>query len=124
GDTVLTAAAAITGGAGVVSGNNVTLDSATGVGTSLTRVKTAATTLAARATTATKSVWVSEADAVTLATIGGVINGAATTGTYDVTAAGTITVGTGGVNTANTGNTVLTTTAGGNIDMGANSIGN
>ena len=123
--TTLTSSGNITGTGGTVTGDNVVLSSATGIGTGTSgRVNTSANTLAASATTAGSNVFVSEANAVTLATIGAVVNGAATTGTYDVTAAGTITVGTGGVNTANAGDTKLTTTSGGNIDIGANDVGN
>ena len=101
----------ITEGTGVVRGNNVTLDSATGVGTGTgARVNTAATTLAARSTTS-GGVFVSEADAVTLNAIGGVGNSAAGGAAYEVTAGGPVTVS-GAITTAANGNIDVRTTAG------------
>src|SRR6185436_18392116 len=67
--------------------------------------------------------FVSENDAVTLATIGGVENSAAAGAAYDVTAGGAIAVGTGGVNTAGTGSTTLLAATGG-ISIGDNNVGN
>jgi len=120
--TTLVSAGAITGNTGVVRGTDVTLDSATGVGSALAPVNTAAHTLAARSRTS-GDVFVSENDAVTLATIGGVENSAAAGAAYDVTAGGAIAVGTGGVNTAGTGSTTLLAATGG-ISIGDNNVGN
>jgi filamentous hemagglutinin family protein len=120
--TTLVSAGNITGGGGVVSGSDVVLDSATGVGTALARINTAATTLAARSTVS-GGVFVAEADAVTLATIGGVENSAAAGAAYNVRAGGTISVGTGGVNTVGTGSTALDA-VNGSIAIGANDVGN
>ena len=109
GNTTLISAGKITG-AGLVSGNEVTLDSATGVGTGTGgRVNTSATTLAARSRTS-GGVYVNELDGVTLNAIGGVANNAFGTA-YDLTAGGTITVS-GALNTATTGNTLLRATTG------------
>src|SRR5205085_1341541 len=89
--TLLTSAGSITG-AGVVSGTTVTLDSATGIGTGTAgRINTAAGTLAARATTS-GGVFISEADAVTLATVNGVSNSVTGTNAYDLVAGGPITI--------------------------------
>ena len=124
GATTLVSAGSITGTTGVVQGTDVTLDSVNGIGTSpAARLNTAANNLAARATLG-GGVFVSEADTVTLATIGGVENLAgAAAAAYDVIAGGTITVGTGGVNIGGTGTTRLETTAG-NIAIGHDDIGN
>src|SRR6185295_2436481 len=122
--TTLVSADTITGTTGVVHGTDVTLDSVNGVGTSpAARLNTAADNLAARASLG-GGVFVAEADAVTLATIGGVENLAgAAAAAYDVTAGGTITVGTGGVNIAGTGTTRLETTVG-DIAIGHDDVGN
>ena len=120
----------ITQSTGTVSGTDVVLDSATGVGTNATtRLAVTATNLAARST-ASGGVFINESTGVTLQNIdpgtGAVTNSAFGNNAYDVTAAGTIVVGSGGVNTANTGDTNLTTTGGttNNISLGANSVGN
>ena len=118
GNTVLTSVGNITG-AGLVSGNNVTLDSATGVGTGTAgRVNTTAATLAARSTTS-GGVFVNETNAVTLNNIGAVGNTTAANGNYDVVAAGTITVA--GAVTANGSGTVSlnATTAASNVLINA-----
>jgi filamentous hemagglutinin family protein len=122
--TTLVSAGNITGTTGTVRGTAVTLDSAAGVGTSpAAPLNTAATTLAARSAPG-GGVFVAEADGVTLATIGGVENLAGGPGaSYDLTAGGTIVVGSGGVNIAGTGSTRLETTAG-DIAMGADNVGN
>ncbi len=90
-NTVITSVGSMSG-TGLVSGINVTLDSATGVGTSPTsRVNTAAGTLAAR-TTSSGGVFVNEADTVTLSAIGAVANGTVGGGAYDIVAGGAMTV--------------------------------
>ena len=122
GDVVLTTSTGNITGTGLVTGNNVTLDSATGVGTGPgDRVNTAAQVLAARSRVS-GGVFVAQANAVALATIGGVTNSAAGGGAYNVTSGGAITVN-NGINTGGTGATTLTTTAGG-IAIGANDVGN
>ncbi|MDO8953770.1 MAG: hypothetical protein Q7V63_02875 [Gammaproteobacteria bacterium] len=85
-------------GVGTVTGVNVVLDSATGVGTdAANRVLTAATTLAARSRTS-GGVYVSELNGVALNDIGAVGNTSAGNATYDVTAGGALDV-VGAVNT-------------------------
>src|SRR5262249_4963324 len=118
-NTMLFSAGTITG-SGTVRGSKVALDSATGVGTALARIHTVADTLAARSG-GTGGVFVSELDVVTLANVGAVSNRAGGQA-YDLIAGGTISVGTGGVNTVS-GSTTLKTTAG-NIAIGANDVGN
>src|SRR5262245_35758835 len=109
-------------GSGLVTGTNVTLDSATGVGVSpADRVNTAAQVLAARSRLG-GGIFLAQANAVSLATIGGVTNSAAGGGAYNITSGGAITVN-NGINTGGTGATTLTTTAGG-IAIGANDVGN
>src|SRR5207248_4176524 len=106
--TVLISAGNITG-TGTVTGTNVTLDSVTGVGTGTGgRVSTSADTLAARSTTS-GGVFVSEANAVTLNTIGAVANATAAGGSYDVAAAGPISVS-GFITAATAGAVNLTAT--------------
>ena len=103
----LNAAGSISG-AGLITGGNVSLTGATGIGSSGARVNTAADTLSVSG--GSGAVFVSEADAVTL-------SGQAAT-RFDVTAAGSITTN-GGV-TAAGGDVVLAATNGGDISLGAN----
>ncbi len=104
-------------GAGVVTGANVVLDSGTGVGTSTgTRVNTAATTLAARSRTS-GGVFVSEANGVTLNSIGGIRNGAAGPAPYDLLTGPGAVIITGPVNTSGAGSTSIATSAGGSISI-------
>ncbi|MDB5581077.1 MAG: filamentous hemagglutinin outer membrane protein, partial [Bradyrhizobium sp.] len=121
GAAVLTSNGAING-TGTVTGTNVTLDSALGIGAGTGgRLATSAGTLAARSRIS-GGVFVSEANAVTLSTIGSVANGAAGGGAaFDLTASGAITVS-GAVNTPGTGVTTLTTSSG-DIALGAR-VGN
>ena len=123
GDVVITAQNGNITGSGLVTGNNVTLDSATGVGVSTAdRVNTAANTLAARSRVS-GGVFLAQAHAATLASIGGVTNTAAAGAPYNLNSGGLITIGAGGVNTGGTGATTLTTTAGG-ITLDGNDVGN
>ena len=112
GATTLVSGANITG-TGTISGTNVTLDSVTGVGASGARVNTAATTLAARSTSTTAGaggVFIQEADAVTLNTLGGVGNATASDMQFDIAAGGAITIA---GNLANSGVGAVVLTAGG-----------
>jgi hypothetical protein len=106
-DVTLTSAGNITGG-GTVTGKNVILDSATGVGTDGdNRVNTAAGTLAARATAG--DVYVDETDGVTLDTVNGVTNSA--DGAYDLTAGGDMAID----NDVESGTSTTLTSTKGNI---------
>jgi hypothetical protein len=78
-----------------VRGGNVIVDGQIGIGTGLARLNTDADVLAAHS--AGGGVFVAEANGVTLQKIGAVANTAL--GSYDLTANGAITIGTGGVNT-------------------------
>jgi hypothetical protein len=100
-----------------VTGSSVTLDSGTGVGNASNAVLTVAGTLAARSRTS-GGVFVSQAGAVTLNTIGTVSNTTAGGGAYDVTAGGMITVA-GAVNTAGT---VLISATSGDLDITTGSV--
>jgi filamentous hemagglutinin family protein len=104
GSAMLQAAAAISG-SGTIGGAQVSL-SGNGVGTSGSRINTAAGTLAAYG--GSGGVYISEANGVTLAAIGSVGNGAGDR--YDLTAGGNITVA-NGVSVAG-GDLVIAATAG------------
>jgi len=112
----------ITRTSGTVSGADVILDAATGIGGGTgSRVFTAADNLAVRSTSS-GGVFVSESNAVTLTTLSGVANGAAGSAAYDLTAGGTVTVAAAVNAGPATGSTTLATTSG-DIALGAD-VGN
>ncbi|HEX2828326.1 MAG TPA: filamentous hemagglutinin N-terminal domain-containing protein [Burkholderiales bacterium] len=132
--TVLTSGGSITAGAagaGIVNGQTIALDSATGIGAAGTRLSVNTATLAARSTTGNSSVFLSSGatavalNDITIANPGGgtttIRNGAAGTGVYDLLSTSTVTATTA-VNAAasNNGNTTISGTG---IVVGAD-IGN
>jgi len=103
-------------GAGTVIGNNVLLDSDTGVGTNAgSRFKTTAGTLAARSRTS-GGVFVNETDAVSLNAVDSVSNATTANADYDILAGGQITVGQN-ISANGTGDNILN---GSNIQLDAN----
>jgi hypothetical protein len=95
GDVTLVAGGAITQAAGTLSGNNVRLTAATGIGTSGNRLSVNATTLSAQTTTG--GIFLTETDSVALGTADGQTNLSAQAGASDITlvAGGAITHGAG-----------------------------
>jgi hypothetical protein len=117
---------------GTVSGNDVLLDAATGVGTAGAKINTAATTLAARTTTS-GGIFITEADSVTIGTVNG-ISGltTASNGNIDLSAGGAVAINQG-VSATGAGAVTLTATgaitgsggiaAGGDLTLNASSVG-
>ncbi|HEX2824854.1 MAG TPA: filamentous hemagglutinin N-terminal domain-containing protein [Burkholderiales bacterium] len=125
--TLTTAAFGAITGSGTATGAQVVLDADLAVGTDVNRLSTAAGTLAARTRALFASsegsgsgVFISEADGVTLATVGGVANGTASAAAYDVISAGTMAID--GAVTTNGGAVTLQSTAGAITSTAAGTI--